>query len=231
MIRAVTYDCWRTVLHDRAGRGAMDRRAAVLAEVAGIPLDVAKGRLRDAFHRHDAVWRAGRSYTARDMAAACLDGADGLDVVARAFEEATGPDDVFAVPGAVDALRALKDRGIRTALVCDTGFSPGRQIRALLDAVGLLDLLDVQVFSDEVGVPKPAAAMFAAALDPLGVAPGEAAHVGDLRRTDVAGARAYGLATVRFRGVYDDVDAAHPEADHVVAEHAEVLTWISGDRP
>ena len=40
-------------------------------------------------------------------------------------------------------------------------------------------------------------------------------HVGDLKRTDVAGAQAVGMATVRFRGVVDDPDSGD-EADHVI---------------
>ncbi len=66
--------------------------------------------------------------------------------------------------------------------------------------------------------------------DPVGVV-----HVGDLRRTDVAGARALGMATVRFRGVVeDDVpeegDDDGPEADHVIDRLAELpaLLGVAG---
>jgi FMN phosphatase YigB (HAD superfamily) len=46
-------------------------------------------------------------------------------------------------------------------------------------------------------------------------------HVGDLRRTDVAGARGVGMASVRLSAAYDDA-AALPEADHVAGSHAEL---------
>jgi FMN phosphatase YigB (HAD superfamily) len=87
-----------------------------------------------------------------------------------------------------------------------------------------------------VGVYKPDAAIFRDCLaglsvdDPVGVV-----HVGDLRRTDVAGARALGMATVRFRGVVeDDVpeegDDDGPEADHVIDRLAELpaLLGVAG---
>jgi FMN phosphatase YigB (HAD superfamily) len=45
--------------------------------------------------------------------------------------------------------------------------------------------------------------------------------VGDLRRTDVAGARAAGLGSVRIRQHHDDL-SEHPDADHVVESHAEL---------
>ena len=82
-------------------------------------------------------------------------------------------------------------------------------------AFGLYNHLGSLAFSDEVGVYKPEPEIFRVALAGLGVDnPVGAIHVGDLRRTDVAGARALGMTTVRFRGVVDDEGG--PEADHVI---------------
>jgi FMN phosphatase YigB (HAD superfamily) len=50
------------------------------------------------------------------------------------------------------------------------------------------------------------------------VAPERAAHVGDLRRTDVGGANAMGMVSVRYTGVFDDDSATEPEAVHVIAD-------------
>jgi putative hydrolase of the HAD superfamily len=94
-------------------------------------------------------------------------------------------------------------------------------VRRHLDRLGLLAPLAVQVFSDEVGWPKPDPRAFRAALDPFGMSPGRAVHVGDLRRTDVAGARALGMRSVRIRARHDD-QSPLPEADAVVASHAEL---------
>jgi FMN phosphatase YigB (HAD superfamily) len=55
----------------------------------------------------------------------------------------------------------------------------------------------------------------------LGVNPEHAWHVGNLRRTDVAGARALGMTSVRIRARHDDTSEL-PEADHVVVSHAEL---------
>jgi putative hydrolase of the HAD superfamily len=77
----------------------------------------------------------------------------------------------------------------------------------------------VLVFSDEAGVPKPNRRVFELALGPLGVHPERALHVGDLRRTDVAGARALGMRSVRIRAHYDD-PGPEPDADHVADSHA-----------
>jgi FMN phosphatase YigB (HAD superfamily) len=68
--------------------------------------------------------------------------------------------------------------------------------------------------------------MFLRALDGIGVRAERAAHVGDLRRTDIAGARATGMGTVRFRGVYDDTSDV-PDADVVIEAMSELVPALS----
>ena len=80
-------------------------------------------------------------------------------------------------------------------------------------------------FSDEVGAPKPDPRCFLAAIEPLGAEPKHVLHVGDLRRTDVAGARALGMRTARIRARNDDMSALE-EADHVVDSHAELARLL-----
>ena len=55
----------------------------------------------------------------------------------------------------------------------------------------------------------------------------DAAHIGDLRRTDIAGAQALGIIAVRYTGVFDDPGTADDgtddvEADVVLADHADL---------
>jgi FMN phosphatase YigB (HAD superfamily) len=77
---------------------------------------------------------------------------------------------------AIGVLRALRERGVATALVSNVGFD----LRPVLDELGLLSLLDAVVLSYEVGAIKPEPAIFEAALAALGdVAPGDALMVGD----------------------------------------------------
>jgi putative hydrolase of the HAD superfamily len=92
-------------------------------------------------------------------------------------------------------------------------------VRRHLERVGLLEPLNAQIFSDEVGVPKPHARIFRATLDALGVRPEETVHVGDLLKNDVGGARALGMRSVRIRSSHDDREAL-PEADGVADSHA-----------
>lgn len=54
-------------------------------------------------------------------------------------------------------------------------------------------MFDAVVVSAEVGAEKPNPVIFEAALQALGMRPGEVVHVGDDRRNDVWGARDAGI--------------------------------------
>ena len=218
-----TFDCWGTLIFDRPapdGTTSFDLRVRELSRLCSIKPERASELLTEAWTYHHDRWQALVSSGSPGMAAYCLDklGLDGdtrLRELTDAFEEASADLGVDVVPGAPEALEETRRGGRPTALVCDTGFSPGRIVKRILESAGLLAFLDVLAFSDEVGVPKPHERMFLHALDGIGVEPSQAAHVGDLRRTDVAGARALGMRSVRFRGVYDDT-SEHADADVVI---------------
>jgi putative hydrolase of the HAD superfamily len=237
----VTFDCWNTLLVDRNLDAARALRVEALVDAArtsGVEVDPerALAAIRAAHARHVELWSVGVGTGSPEMAAWALEsvGAPADPALAaalgRRFEDAGVAGEAQALPGAVETLAALRASGIRVALICDTGFSPGRIVRQLLARNGLLELLEVQVFSNEVGVPKPHRRMFERALAPLGVDARAAVHVGDLKRTDVGGGRAAGMGTVRIRGAYDDPDAL-PDADQVIDAHAELadaLDQIAG---
>jgi FMN phosphatase YigB (HAD superfamily) len=229
-IRAVTYDCWGTLLKDRDWEGAMNIRVGALVRSLALDEPEATDLLAEAWRKHDEAWKQIETFGPGRMAAYCLEArgvfADSaIAELTRAFEEASVETGVIAVQGARDVLLSLHDAGIRRALVCDTGFTPGRVVRRLLAENDLLELLETLCFSDEVGVPKPGNEIFAKGLAELGVRPPEAIHVGDLRRTDVAGARDIGMYAARFRGVHDD-ESDSTEADWVIDAHDELLGII-----
>jgi putative hydrolase of the HAD superfamily len=132
--------------------------------------------------------------------------------------------------GVVDCLAALKDAGLRLGIICDVGFTPSHILRAHLEGRGILGQFDHLSFSDEVGAYKPSPVIFQHALEGLGgPAPAEVAHVGDLRRTDVAGAKGMGMTSVRYTGMFDDDTADQPEADHVIDDHRVLPGIVLGD--
>jgi FMN phosphatase YigB (HAD superfamily) len=226
-IRAVTYDCWGTLLQDRDWEGAMHKRIGALSRFLHLDVDEATSLLKEAWLKHEEAWKQVAAFGPGRMAAYCLESKGisddaSLEELTREFEEATIEYGVDPVDGAKETLEALERAGIRRALVCDTGMTPGRVVRQLLEQADLVQHLEVLCFSDEVGEPKPGNRIFEKALAGLGVQPPEAIHVGDLRRTDIAGAMDVGMHAARFRGVHDDQSDA-PEAKIVLDRHIELL--------
>ena len=229
-IRAVTYDCWGTLLKDHDWEGAMTRRAGALSLCLEVDEAEAGSLLKEAWDRHDDAWKQVETFGPGRMAAYCLEkhGVSDDEMLAsltREFEEASLDAGVDAVEGALETIEALKKSDIRVGLICDTGITPARIVRELLAKVDLLEHLEVQCFSDEVGVPKPGNDIFAKALAELGCRPPEAVHIGDLRRTDIAGAHDIGMHAIRFRGVHDDLSDA-TDAHIVIDRHPELLDII-----
>jgi putative hydrolase of the HAD superfamily len=103
-------------------------------------------------------------------------------------------------PQAVPVLRALRECGIKTAIVSNTPWgSPASAWRGELARHGLLDEVDAAVFCMDVGWRKPHRAPFDRALSLLAVAPTDAVFVGDDDRWDVVGAQNAGLRPVLLR--------------------------------
>jgi putative hydrolase of the HAD superfamily len=226
-IRAVTYDCWGTLLKDRDWEGAWNKRLGALSRSLGIDEADADELMKEAWAKHDEAWKQVESFGAGRMAAYCLEARgvfddDRITELTRQFEEASVEVGVEAVEGAEETLAALEAANIKLGLVCDTGLSPGRVVRQMLEDCGLAKYIEVMCFSDEVGVPKPANEIFEKALAGLGVAPPEALHVGDLRRTDIAGAHDIGMHTARFRGIHDDKSDA-PDSPILLDRHEQLL--------
>ena len=232
-IEAVTFDFWNTLVYEERGhlRGRrLDAWAGIL-EDAGFAcerqhLDV----IYDAsWERYVAAWTGNEQYQAVQAAEDAIRDL-GLDLpsdvraaLTEAFGSAGAEAELHLTDGVADCLRTLKDAGVRLGIICDVGFTPSAVLREHLIRHGVLPLFDHWSFSDDVGAYKPSAVIFEDALEGLGgLAPERTAHVGDLRRTDVAGALAMGMRAVRYTGVFDDDSADQPEADHVVAAHRDL---------
>ena len=232
MIDTVTFDFWNTLVYEDRGhlRGRRLDAWSGLLEEAGYATE--RAHLEQAFdrswERFVARWTAG-DHVAFAAAAEEIIEDLGHDVppdvraaLVEAFGRAGDDAELHLARNVPETLRALKNGGLRIGIVCDVGMTPSTTLRAHLDRHGVLALFDHWSFSDEVGCYKPSPAIFEHALAGLGADPATTAHVGDLRRTDVAGALAMGMTAVRYTGVFDDTATDHPEAHHVVADHTEL---------
>lgn len=80
------------------------------------------------------------------------------------------------LPGAVELLRALREAGVRTAIVST---KPGPTIRSIFRHQGQLDLLDLVVGGDEVAHSKPHPEGLGIALERLGLRSDQVLFCGD----------------------------------------------------
>jgi FMN phosphatase YigB (HAD superfamily) len=230
-IEAVTFDFWNTIARVPPGTMSDVRRRAVAAacEAQGLEVEaeLLARTLEEVGTRYQGSWEAGEHFhpdEGVEMLVQAL-GVEGAarEAVGEAFLGAARDTEIGLAPDIDYALGALRERGIRIGIVCDVGFSGGETLRGLLARKRLLGYFSGWAFSDEVGHYKPSPQMFEAALEAMGAQPEEAMHIGDLRRTDIAGAAALGMRTARYKGLHDDQDVGSgPEADFVLDSHRDL---------
>ncbi len=99
------------------------------------------------------------------------------------------------LPYAIELLAALKPR-YQLGIVSNTVASGDAEVREALRRMGLLDAFALVISSRDAGVAKPEPGIFRLAAERLGVPPHAIAMVGDRLDTDIAGARAAGIAGI-----------------------------------
>jgi HAD superfamily hydrolase (TIGR01509 family) len=132
-----------------------------------------------------------------------------------------------AVLGAAQALlESLRGRGIKTGIVANSWPDPGRVLRRDVESFGLAPLVDVVVFSDDIGVRKPDPEIFLHALQTIGVAAEAAMYVGDGLATDVQGAAQVGMTTVQALWFVADQTPVGVEPDFMAFTPMDVLNAV-----
>jgi len=214
-LRAVLFDLWGTLIvddPDTSRQRDLMRRAATHELLADLGFahdhdDIAAAFLA-AGAEHERLHHADRDLSTRGRTLLYLQHVDPALLDSVDEDGWRRLDDVILtpalthrpaiMPGAKEALAEVRALGIPTGLISNAGITPGFVLRQILDDFGLLRLLDITVFSDEVELCKPAPDIFAGALAELGVDAPDAAFVGDQPRLDVFGARQAGMWSVQI---------------------------------
>jgi len=237
MIRAVTFDFWNTLMDDFHLPARHEQRTTHLRELVapyGYSLEPAAVDLAfdEVWRRFDRVWYKKRRTPST---------AESTDVLLRALrlrlpppavaqvvtllEEAALAQPPRLVTGVADTLPVIAER-YALAVVCDAALTPGRVLRQVLAMHGIDGYFGAFFFSDEHPCSKPDPRAFLTPLAELGVEPAEAVHVGDIQRTDIAGAQRAGLRAVHFVGV-NSSDLAASTADAVAHRFDELPDVIA----
>ncbi len=221
-LSVITIDFWNTLFDGSGGEQRNTaRRQALHGAMAEAGYSVGDERLNDVYasiwEYFDHHWlNHHRTPTSDEMVreicrrAGVVLPESAIERVADVFTHGVLEHPPRLLPGVAEALPKLA-RQCSLALISDTAFSPGTVLRTLMNSVGIDGYFSAFVFSDETGVAKPHPHAFETALERLGAVPASAAHIGDIERTDVLGAKNAGMQAVLYRG--DSAPHKYAETD------------------
>ncbi|MCC6222126.1 MAG: HAD family hydrolase [Thermoleophilia bacterium] len=130
-------------------------------------------------------------------------------------------------PGAVEAIRSLREHGLRVGLLTN---GPSVLQRRKLAVTGLAAELEAIAISEEIGAAKPAREAFELAAGLLGCELRRTAMVGDSLAYDIAGALAAGLAAAVLVGAEPGAAPPGATAAPSLAAVPDALSGRSGGR-
>ena len=134
-------------------------------------------------------------------------------------------------PGAAETLKELKRRGYPIGLIsmC-TPDAPG-----MWRGTELARLVDVAVFSSEVGLRKPDPAIYLYAAERLNIDPDACLYCGDGSYGELSGAAAVGMKPLLIRDPDERIEMLRPEVEdwtgQTIGALAELLEVLPGPRP
>jgi FMN phosphatase YigB (HAD superfamily) len=230
--QAVTYDFWNTLIAETTN--SIDRRRALWTEIFfANNIEVRQQELDDAFaegwNYFDTNWRNNVQSSLDGVVEAALTklpipkSSNIKQQLTDAYLEASELTPRKLLPDVKQTLERLKAMDIRLGVICDVGTIPSSRLRSWLEDLNVHEFFDYFGFSDDIGVYKPDPKIFNETLAGLEISDSsQCIHVGDLKRTDVAGARAINMTTVRYTGGRADPEDGE-EADYVIDNHLEIL--------
>lgn len=220
-VKAVVFDLDGTLVET-----ALDLHA-VLAELLEQqhllvpPLEAVRGMIGDGAKM---LIRRAYEWQGQDLEADRLE-----ELYAWFLERYTADPARFSVPyeGVGQALRALREQGLRLGVCTNKPQAPSER---LLAAVGLARWFDVITGGDVLPVRKPDPRHLAATVEALGALPTNAVMVGD-SANDVAVARGLGIPCILVSFGYTTIPARALGADRVIDrfdELAAILAELNG---
>ncbi len=210
MIKAITFDCWNTlIIDDGSPDTKMRDYLEFVCQENGISLadkDIAVAWAEEDRLREEYVITRHKTKNAMQRTEALLEILD----VRLPHPEVTRIADYFdrialevlppQVPKVSDVLNVLSPR-YKLGVICNGGYHSADTVRQILDAHGLLDFFEWLSFSDELDVAKPHRDIFDITVRKLDCGFEESVHIGDSEYADIAGAKNTGMKAILFAGI------------------------------
>jgi len=243
MFDTVTFDLWNTLLsntpqdNQKYGIKRADKISRILQQNRR---EVKSDHLLDAYHKGfekcKETWRRNLDLSTEEQLKIMFDLLNDeklknipqelMPHLVEAFVSPILEDPPNLIDGAEEILTRVKEKGYKVGLICNTGTTPGKTIRVLLERLGMMKYFDVTTFSNELKIRKPDPRIFLRTLTQLKSQPQSSAHVGDLTDVDVWGAKNVGMISVHFNPDLIPCDDISP--DFAIRQLKE-LSWILSD--
>jgi len=225
MIKAVLFDI-DNVLYNSSHQVEMARRAAIEAMVrSGLGMGIEEGFAK----LEEIVKRYGSNFNKHyDMLVGNRE--DGHKIIAAGLVSYHNTKRAYVKPydDTMPTLKKLKDSGYKIGVISD-GVSI-KQWEKLI-RLGLENVFDVVVISEDAGVEKPEAAIFQRACDKLEIQPEDCIYVGDRLDTDIIGANKMGMTSIRLlRGKYKNIrpTGLQEQPDFEIKRMEELIEILKG---
>jgi len=232
--KAITFDFWGTLfVEDPEGMARVKtlRNEVLLdaASEAGVAADLAKVQdvWRQAALDYEAAWNAEQTMTPFERVTLMFKylgipyDQGQIALTTQSISESSLAADLAVLPGVKEALPKLAKHYL-LGIVSDTGVTPGRLLKEHLKRHKLLDYFTGFSFSDETGFVKPHPEAFGAALEEMSAKSQESLHIGDIPRTDIAGAFGAGYPWAVLYAGYMHRDGK-PEPTAHIHNHTELI--------
>jgi putative hydrolase of the HAD superfamily len=231
MIKAVTFDCWDTLILDDARRDKkMSNYLEFVCQENGISLadkNIADVYAEENKLREEYVVAHHKTKNAMQRTETLLELLDiqlPLSEVVRIayyFDRVALEIRPPRVPRVDEILKMLSQK-YELAVICNGGYHSGDTVRQILDAHNLLAYFAWLSFSDEMDVAKPDALIFEHTVKQLGCKIEEAVHIGDSEYTDIVGAKNAGMKAILFTGINQRYKN-DTTADFVIDSYSDLL--------
>jgi HAD superfamily hydrolase (TIGR01509 family) len=216
-VKAVTFDLWETLLFEKDGASAQ-RTAARCRNLAQaltkLGMNTSVEQVNHALNKTIKlllnVWNENKDLTHTDQLQSIIRQVSKdrakinekwLPELSKAYISPLYEVPPYLNPDAPQVLQWLQKKRKKIGLVCNTGITPGFELREFLSKIGASQYFDVMIFSDEVGIRKPDPRIFYLAARKLEAKPHETVHIGDNLKSDVWGAKSAG-----FKAIYLSAD-------------------------
>jgi len=211
MIKVITIDFWNTLFDSSNGTKRNAQRQHVLfEEIAKFGIDVSNSDYEKALK---ASWEFFNNIWMNEQRTPMTEETivffwnylnlpydnQGIQKVANVFKESIIDYPPQLIDGCKEFLSQFHSK-FKIGLISDTGFTPGSILKKLMELNNIEQYFSAYSFSDETGVSKPHAKAFSTILEQFEIIPQEAIHIGDIEKTDIIGAKSFGMKAIRFEG-------------------------------